>query len=272
MRTFRSLLLKKIDIRMRGLAVLRLRLHKHIAQVDSVRPHNHTFGQLLCYMSNGGTLHIQRDSYEIATGTLAWIAGGRTHSFQEHRLRRPLCLAIDLRIDPQPATKVTVLNHSEAARIRTRISEIGRLKNPASIESSFLAASHTLAILDIELRALGFLPREAAPTPAIIRKFQSLASDPAFFHSRVEDICKQLGQDVDYLNRLHKRHTGLSLLRQRDAYCLERCKKALNEGGPVSEAAESCGFEDMNYFSRWFRRQTGMSPSEFAGRSSNRNK
>jgi AraC-like DNA-binding protein len=272
MKSFRSLLLKKINIRMPGLSVLRLRLHRHLWQVDSVSPHSHSFGQLLCYLSKGGTLRLHNDHHEISTGTLAWIPGGRTHSFKEHPVLRPICLAIDLRMDPQPPIHVAALNNSEAARIRARISDLGRLKDPGSIESRFLAASHTLTILDIELRALGFLPRETTPTPAIIRRFQSLASDPAFFHSSIEEMCKQLGQDADNLNRLHKKHTGLSLLRQRDVYCLESCKKALSEGGAVSKAAESCGFEDMNYFSRWFRRQTGMSPTQFAGRSSKRNK
>ena len=265
MRSFRSLLLKKIDIRLPGLSVLRLRLHRHLAQVDKVSAHSHSHGQLLCYLTNGGTLRLNRKSHEIVAGTLVWIPAGRIHSFQEHPFRRPICLAIDLRMQPPPPARIATLGHSEAEKIRRQISALGKLNDPSSIEARFLSASHALAILDIEFRALGFLPREAAPVPAIIGKFKSLASDPAYFHTEVQVLCKPLGHDPDYLNRLHKAHTGLTLRQQRDACLLDACKRALREGGSVSAAAARCGFVDMNYFSRWFRRHVGLSPSEFAG-------
>jgi len=265
MRSFRSLLLKRIATRLPGLSVLRLRLHRHLAEVDSVSRHSHSFGQLLCYLSTGGTLELGRECHDVAAGTLAWIPAGRAHSFREHPSRRPLCLAIDLRMSPQPPLKVTTLNHSEAARIRHRISELGRLKDPASIESRFLASASALAILDVEFRALGLLPREAAPVPAIIQKFQSLAANPSLFHLGIEALCDRLGQNPDYLNRLFKRQTGLTLRQQRDASRIEHCKKALMRGGPIGRAAEESGFEDSNYFSRWFRIQTGMTPSAFVG-------
>jgi len=264
MRTFQSLLLKKIGTRLPGLSIMRLRLHRHLEQVDSVKPHRHAFGQLLCYLSSGGTLVVGTSSYEILSGTLAWVPATRVHSVREHPSRRPVCLAIDVRMQSSPKARIVSLAHAESSRIRNEITALGRLPDPSSIESRFLAASHALAILDVEFRALGFLPREETPLPSIIAKFHEMAAAPSSFHERIDVLCGRLAQNPDHLNRLHRKFTGLTLRQQRDAFCLEACKRALRENGSVSRAAESCGFEDMNYFSRWFRRHTGTTPSAFA--------
>lgn len=263
MKSFRSLILKKIDVRLPGLSVLRLRLQKHLNEVDSVESHSHSFGQILCYLSNGGSLLLGNSLHEIRSGSLAWIPAGRKHAFREHPTRRPLCLAIDLRM-PQPNfSKVATLTLVELSQIRKRLSELGRLRDPSSMESRFRAASSTLEILDIVFRALGFLPRESTPAPAVIRKLESLASNPKLFHVEVCGICRMAGGNPDHLNRLFKRHTGLTIQRHREAVRIEICKNELLKGRPIGRSAEACGFTDSNYFSRWFRRQTGQSPSEF---------
>jgi AraC-like DNA-binding protein len=37
------------------------------------------------------------------------------------------------------------------------------------------------------------------------------------------------------------------------------------ESTSVSEAAYKCGFEDVNYFSRFFKKHTGSSPTAYRG-------
>ena len=263
MKSFRSLILKKIDVRLPGLSVLRLRLHKHLAEVDSVESHSHSFGQILCYLSHGGSLLLGQSLHEIQAGAVAWVPAGCKHAFQEHPTRRPVCLAIDLRMPKPNSAKVERLTAIELSQIRRRLSQLGRLNDPSSMESRFRAASSTLEILDIVFRALGFLPRESSPVPAVIRKLESLASNPKLFDVEVQEICSRAGGDPDYLNRLFKRHTGLTLQRHRDAARIELCKNELLKGRPIGLSAEACGFTDSNYFSRWFRRQTGQSPTEF---------
>jgi AraC-like DNA-binding protein len=263
MKSFRSLILKKIDVRLPGLSVMRLRLQKHLNEVDSVESHSHSFGQILCYLSNGGSLLLGRSLHEIRPGSLAWVPAGRKHGFREHPTRRPICLAIDLRMPKPNSSKVATLTAVELSQIRKRLSQLGRLKDPSSMESRFLAASSALEILDIVFRALGFIPRESVPVPGVIRKLESLASNPKLFDVEVREICRMAGGNPDHLNRLFKRHTGLTLQGYRDTTRIEICKNELLKGGPIGRSAEACGFTDSNYFSRWFRRQTGQSPTAF---------
>jgi AraC family L-rhamnose operon transcriptional activator RhaR len=42
----------------------------------------------------------------------------------------------------------------------------------------------------------------------------------------------------------------------------------LRRGGGVAAVAAELGFADQSYFARWFRKQTGLSPSQWADRRS----
>lgn len=263
MKRFRSLLLQKVQVRTEGLHILRLRLHRHLPEVDALEPHSHSFGQLLFYLSGGGTLLVAGKEFQVPSGTVAWIPSGKSHGFLEQSRQRALCLAIDIQLRPQPAAKLALLNHSEGAKIRHQLSELSRLKNPASMEARLLTASAVLAILDVEFRALGFLPRQAAPVPAFIKKYQALVENPELADAPISELTKRMGYQPDYLNRRFKQSTGLTLRQHRDAARLQRCKDHLLQGLSVSEAATRNGFADANYFSRWFRRYTGTSPSRF---------
>jgi len=262
-RNFRSLFLKQIGVGLPGLSVLRLRIHKHLSEVDSVETHSHRFAQILCYLSKGGELVVGRIAHTVESGTLAFIPAGCRHAFREHPGRRPVCLAIDLRLSQAKTPKVSALSHSESAKIRRELSKLGRLRDPDSMESRFLAASSALSILDTAFRSLGLLPHEAPPVPGVVRRLESLASDPRFFDVATGELCRKVGGNQDYLNRLFKRHTGVTLQRHRDATRLELSKNELMKGAPIGRAAEASGFSDSNYFSRWFRQQTGLTPSAF---------
>ena len=76
-------------------------------------------------------------------------------------------------------------------------------------------------------------------------------------------IARHAGYHPDHLNRKLKRETGLGLRALRDRLRLETAQQSLRLEPTIAEAAAKAGFDDQNYFSRWFRRQTGQSPSAF---------
>lgn len=263
MRGLRPLLLQKIDTRLPGVHLMRLRLHRHLPEVDSLETHSHPWSQLLCYLSGTGTLVIRGREHTVTPGAVAWVPGRHRHGFREARGRRPLCMALDVRLTPQPPARLAALNQSELAKIRRCLAELSRLKNPSAIESRLQAASLALAILDIQFRALDFLPRNAPPVPAFIKKFRTLAAQPALARATITELAGRTGFQPDHLNRAFKRATGITLRQERDAIRLAHAKAALAAGLPVGEAAARGGFDDANYFARWFRRHTGTAPSAF---------
>ncbi len=83
---------------------------------------------------------------------------------------------------------------------------------------------------------------------------------------RPAELAKRVGLQKDYLNRLVRRATGLALGQSRDRELLRAAEAGLRQGHRVAAVASNLGFSDANYFARWFRKQTGLSPSHWRNR------
>jgi len=79
-------------------------------------------------------------------------------------------------------------------------------------------------------------------------------------------LAVRAGQNADTLSRTLRRTTGLTLGQWRNRYRLQRAQAALREKRTIGEAAAAAGFDDQNYFARWFRSQTGVSASAWRRR------
>jgi AraC-like DNA-binding protein len=99
--------------------------------------------------------------------------------------------------------------------------------------------------------------------PEFIR-FQELVEERYVGHPTIGDLSRALGLSDTGLYKLSKEWTGLSpkeYINRR--IILEAQRFLLYERLPVKELASRLGFSDENYFSRFFRRKTGESASEF---------
>jgi len=260
---YRPVLLQTIDVRLPGLKIRRLCLHKHLPEADALEDHRHRFCQMLCYFSGTGTLRAAGHEYQVLPGAIAYLPAGVTHGFRESSGRRPLSLAIDFEIKDKPDFHLAHLNQSETAGIRRELSELNRLKNPDSPAARLRAAAASLTILDIQLRAVGLLPRDARAMPAFVKKFVGLAGSAESSEKSIADLAAETGYQADYLNRRFKQITGLTLIQQRDSLRLEKAKRLIRQGRSMQDVASRIGIDDSNYFSRWFKRHTGVPPSHY---------
>ena len=74
-------------------------------------------------------------------------------------------------------------------------------------------------------------------------------------------MARRIGYQPDYLNRMLKQFCGLTLGELRGAARLQTARRLLSETRPIADVAIETGFDDPNYFSRWFRAQTGYTPT-----------
>lgn len=78
------------------------------------------------------------------------------------------------------------------------------------------------------------------------------------------DIEKNLLINFDYANRIFKKIMGYSILKYRNQLRIEfALGKLVTTDMSVSEIAEEAGFSSCYYFSRIFRRFTGITPTEY---------
>ena len=78
---------------------------------------------------------------------------------------------------------------------------------------------------------------------------------------------RAFGYSKSFLSRLFREHTGESLASFATAKKMEHAKDLLRQDGlNIAQIAAQLSFESPQYFARAFKRQYGMTPTEFKKR------
>lgn len=81
---------------------------------------------------------------------------------------------------------------------------------------------------------------------------------------RINDLCDYLGYSKSYLSKLFHEQTGTSLAHFSINYKIQKAKQLIRQGDlNFTQISDSLSFDNPQYFSRVFKRITGMTPSEF---------
>jgi AraC family transcriptional activator of pobA len=97
-----------------------------------------------------------------------------------------------------------------------------------------------------------------------LRRLQGLVEQHYREHRPLDWYASQLGLSVAHLNSLCRRlagQSGLQLIHQR--LMLEAKRNLVYTSMTIAQVADSLGFSEAAYFSRFFRRGTGISPRDF---------
>ena len=265
----RSIYSRDQGIQMRGLKLHRVCLNRHLPRVDKISGHSHPHSQLLMYLAGSGSQQIGGECYEIGRGSLYYIPPRIRHSFVDAGKLKPLCLALDLEVagTPRPALAVCTLTLLDLRRVRQELALLTRWRTGhEEVEPREAAAA--LRLIDLCFRALRFLDADSLPLGSnLFKTVQRALQDPVSWREPLSALARRIGYQPDYLNRLLKAAGGLTLGQMRDALRLRTARRLLADAVPVAQIAEEVGFDDPNYFSRWFRVQTGATPTAWrAGR------
>ena len=79
----------------------------------------------------------------------------------------------------------------------------------------------------------------------------------------LQEVADHVGISKYYLSREFKEFTGATIF---DTLNMNRCTEArrrMEAGASVSEAALSCGYENLSYFTRVFKKHMGDLPSKY---------
>lgn len=99
---------------------------------------------------------------------------------------------------------------------------------------------------------------------ALFTRFQLLVEQHFLEHWPIEKYASRLGLSTARLNRLVQAEgarSALDLVHER--LTREACRKLIYVAAPAANLSAELGFEDPAYFSRFFKRRTGMSPHKY---------
>lgn len=167
--------------------------------------------------------------------------------------------AIDLRSDQPLAARV--------ARLLERL--LDEFRQPESLAApvgGWLACSILWMLADKVSKGVAPHPKSSQEFDRL-RRFRRLIESHFSHHWPVARYARHLSISESSLNRLCRNLTGrtaFELIQQR--VVLEARRHLVYVGGSVTALAAQLGFKDAAYFSRFFRRHSGMSPCEYRRR------
>lgn len=261
----RPLLFEDLEIAAPGVTVLRLGLNRHLPETLWVRRHRHEFVQILAYLSGSGWQTVGDERMPVSTGRVIGIPVGVDHAFEKEKARSPLCLVLDLRTDSAClAEPVSAILSAEAqAEIRRCLSWLAGLR-PGEGVPRVRECGVVLQVAGLLMESLtpeSHVPNRARGARHVARVRQWLRTRPSDCWDG-ERVAAELGMRRDHLNRLLRIECGLSIGQLIAEHRLELARRGLVEtDSEIQDIGASVGILDRNYFARWFRRQTGLTPS-----------
>jgi AraC-like DNA-binding protein len=267
-KNYRPLLLEELPISLPGLHFKRLRLNRHLPEVEKVAEHSHRFGQVLLYLSGRGIVRSGTQTHAISPGAVLWIPPGVRHGFDEQSGRRPLCLVLEFQWRG-PGSRQLVLGQMPGdglAQIRRQISALARQPEPQAEGHRLSSAVAILEILNLVFPVAGLLPRQVPKISPLHHRVEKILRQPGALELGVREIASRVGLGKEHLSRSLRRETGHTLRELRDQARLKTAMQALERGAMVRDAAAEIGIYDQNYFARWFKKLTGRRPSEWRRR------
>jgi AraC-like DNA-binding protein len=249
-------------------------------------PHRHTFYEIIDITHGGGTHFVDFEPFFLQPPTFYFISPGQIHLW---RLTSPLegialMFSEDFLVFPSSRLgKVdeitffhTIGDTPELSLNKKQAEQINQLLNLIKKEFNSEAISRTsvlrtfLHILIVELQRFYTLNRHNESTTngsMMVRKFKNLVTKYFAEEQSVHAYAEKIGVSASHLSDVIKSTTGSSpgkLIRQE--IFLEAKRLLVHTELTIAEIGYSLSFEDPAYFSRFFKREAGMSPATFRQR------
>ena len=132
------------------------------------------------------------------------------------------------------------------------------------LATSFEKGDSVFAEKGLDLLLSRIKPNLPATLPAPVSSFLESVFDPDRMPGTIASYAEEAGISENYLSRLVKHSTGRSVGTWIDIVRIQRAKRLLSSTGlSIIDIAASVGVEDQSYFSRLFKKETGVTPSTF---------
>lgn len=117
---------------------------------------------------------------------------------------------------------------------------------------------------------IGFLSEKTRFTPLIAQIHREILRNYMEPDFALDTVLRQQPYQYDYLRKRFKKEVGMSPKAYMAELRMKKARTLLSNSNPqelqISEIALKCGFDNPLYFSRFFKKHHGISPSEYSQR------
>ena len=248
-----------------------LRFH-YFENRTSLIPHWHEHIELLFFLNGGCEFVAGGHSIKATAGDLVIANGSEVHSFVANDPVDYYCLIISPAffddVDKRELFFQNLVPHDDY--IKEAFNEINEAYLDQGPGCDMMQKSHTyrlMAHLMRNYRKEQLSPEERSAHDrylTLLDRVKAYIAKNYRRHITTEELAGICYFSIEYFCRFFKRMTGRTALAYVNEYRIEKATVLLlKTDEPIGDIAESVGFEDLNYFSRVFKKIKKCSPGEY---------
>lgn len=240
-------------------------------------PHRHDFFHFVYLQKGSGWHEVDFTKFPAKPGTLFFVKPGQVHSWRLGNPSRGYVLEFTTESLPASSFLKKLLRNLDA------LPESIAPENSAPVETLLelmfqeiregrkdfrICLEHYLILFLIQaVRLSDVQPLTRAPGNSLVDRFRQEVEKNFKQNHSVDFYAKKLSVTAKHLTTQVTRTLGKSAGAIIQERCLIEAKRLLAYSElPIAEIAYELGYEDPNYFARFFRRRVALSPGRFRQR------
>lgn len=244
-------------------------IHRGTAIRDAFTPHFHVEAHISVVLDGGRVQTLGRRRHQLGPSDLSVIPPGEVHSGASREAGGWSFIAVYCGAE---ALARAVDSLADEPGLRTRELPAGVGRDPTGAVPALLGAlsESPLAAQTSWLSLIARLLRGGDDAPAgrrereVVRRARAYLDDHLGGAPSLDELAAVAGVSKEYLVRSFTADLGLPPHAYHVNARIERARRMLLRGDPITEVALSLGFHDQSHFSRHFRRIVGVPPGRLA--------
>lgn len=239
--------------------------HKVFDVTDtSMRINWHENIELLWCVGGEGTLRSAAQELPFCSGDIALINTNTPHCICAQSSVRYRCLIIANRFFQDNGIDIDSLRFQPLLADPVLYSQLEAVADAYEHQGTYRTPAIRHAVLAVVLRLCNdYVAAFVEPdnTAVYIRHALQYIRTHLMEPQTLEQIAEYVGISKYYLCRLFRNFTGTTIVSVIQTMRCAEAQRMIEEGMPVGTAAMACGFENLSYFTRIFKRIMGCMPS-----------
>ncbi len=223
----------------------------------------------LCTKGSGSVL-LDGERYEIHVGDIVVIDSNIVHYTFTDSILQYTCLIVSTDWCRQMGISYDALHFTPIIKNQIIAELIQKLSQTCTDKTDALrVAKSNELLLHIIIELIEKFSEKRNETTQKNKKFEVIKDAVIYLQENftkkltLSQISKAVYLDKYTLCKEFKRYTGHTIVEYLHIYRCAKAKKYLSKGKSVSETAVLCGFDNLSFFTKIFKRYTGENPSYF---------
>lgn len=232
--------------------------------------HRHYFYAIYWIHEGNGMHIIDFEEYEMKPVRVFFIKPEQVHFMQiEGSLKysalqftEDFMIPINSKVEKEIPVYIDI-DKNEKSRIEILFNQIQK-ESVSRLPNSTVIIRSEINTLLLDLERMAMPISNFSILPDLLCKYREMIDKNFIKERQVQFYATQLGVCPNYMNVLTRKFLGksaLELINERTV--LEIKRMLLRSDFTISEIAYRLGFNELSYFSRFFRLKTGMTPQKF---------